>query len=237
MNRVDGALAHLVEQYLAERPPTAILNPAAGRRLPIDRGLLPAPPAPAPIDVSGVRWTAVQTAYSSEWRVAYDLARLGFRTYCPMGRKEVIRAVRPGSGTRRAAIVAFPIFARYLFVGFTRDLALTWRMLNEQLAPTRSAGRVVGVLGGRVGSMAIPPSALVAINQRELAGWGEPLLWVEGAPFKLAIGEQIRIKSGPFASFSATVDALSSARTIRALVGIFGRSTPVELEYCQVEKT
>ena len=50
--------------------------------------------------------------------------------------------------------------------------------------------------------------------------------------------ENVRIVDGPFTNFSGKVDEVNSDRnTLRVLVTIFGRATPVELDFLQVEKT
>ena len=52
------------------------------------------------------------------------------------------------------------------------------------------------------------------------------------------VGELLRIKEGPFADFPGTVEDINYERSrLRVSVTIFGRSTPVELEFGQVEKT
>ncbi len=54
--------------------------------------------------------------------------------------------------------------------------------------------------------------------------------------FQYRKGERVRINEGPFANFTGTVDEVNQDKnTLRVMVSIFGRSTPVEVDFSQVE--
>lgn len=55
--------------------------------------------------------------------------------------------------------------------------------------------------------------------------------------FSFEKGQKVRIIDGPFANFEGDVEEIQEERsTVRVLVTVFGRSTPVELDFIQVEK-
>ena len=59
----------------------------------------------------------------------------------------------------------------------------------------------------------------------------------EQAKSNFRVGETVRITDGPFATFTGSVENVNMEKAkLRVTVGIFGRSTPVELDFVQVEK-
>src|SRR5438045_7474447 len=97
----------------------------------------------------------------------------------------------------------------------------------------KSTPRVTGFVG--TGQQPTPLSA-DEVNQivyRVAEGKDKPKLKV-----KFEKNESVRITEGPFATFTGVVDEVNEDReTLKVMVTIFGRATPVELEFGQVEKT
>jgi len=92
--------------------------------------------------------------------------------------------------------------------------------------------KVTGFLGS--GNTAVPISQAEADRIMHQVKEGverpKPLVMFE-------IGEQVRVCDGPFTSFNGHVEGVDEERArLKVAVSIFGRATPVELEYAQVEK-
>jgi transcriptional antiterminator NusG len=96
----------------------------------------------------------------------------------------------------------------------------------------KSTPRVTGFVGTGQQPTPLSEDEVNQIVYRVAEGKDKPKLKV-----KFEKGEQVRISDGAFASFTGVVDDVNEDReTLKVMVTIFGRATPVELEFGQVEK-
>lgn len=116
-------------------------------------------------------------------------------------------------------------FPGYILVKMVMDDE-TWHFV-------RSIPKVLGFIGGTSDRPApIPDKQADAILQRIEAGVAKPKPKILYEP-----GEVVRVTEGPFADFNGVVEDVNYEKSrLRVAVLIFGRSTPVELEFGQVEK-
>jgi transcription termination/antitermination protein NusG len=116
------------------------------------------------------------------------------------------------------------IFPGYVFVEMEMD-DYTWHVV-------RSTPRVTGFVGSGQTPSPLSEEQVDAILHRITTSADKPK-----PKLVFERNEQVRIVDGPFANFTGVVEEVNSDRnTLKISVTIFGRSTPVELDFVQVEK-
>jgi len=187
--------------------------------------------AQSPFDREG-RWYVVHTYAGYENKVKQNLASrvrsMGveeqiFEVVIPM---ETVIEFKGG----RKQEVQKKVFPGYLLVRMDLD-DNSWYVVRNTPGVT-----------GFVGSGA-KPTPLSRREVEDILGTGEKEAATEGPPKKqrprleYETGEQVRVVTGPFADFNGVISEIDADRLkLKVLVNIFGRETPVELEFADVAK-
>ncbi len=186
-----------------------------------------APPAAGAHGVAGKRWYVVHAYSGMEKSVARALQerieRAGLQAH--FGRilvptEEVVEI----KGGKRA------ITERRLYSGY---VLVEMEMADEAWHLVKTTPKVTGFLGGTANRPSpLSQREVDEILQRMQEGYEKPRPKV-----LFEVGEMVRIKEPPFTDFNGNVEEVNYEKNrLRVSVTIFGRSTPVELEFSQVEK-
>ena len=118
------------------------------------------------------------------------------------------------------------LFPGYVFVEMVMD--------DESWHLVKHTNKVTGFVGGAKNRPApISEAEVMKIVNQMQEGTEKPRHKVE-----FVVGEFVRVKEGPFTDFNGSVEDVNYEKSkVRVAVTIFGRSTPVELEFSQIEKT
>lgn len=179
---------------------------------------------PAPIDSSAGKWYIVHTYAGHENKVAKSLKQ---RVEANGFENRVFDILVPTRNTIKVTqgkkeTVQEKIFPGYVIVKMVLD--------DESWLLVRGTQGVTAFIGA--GNKPTP------ISEKEVEAILK-FMKMEEPTFKSAfsVGEAVKITDGPFAEFLGTIDNIDEARgKLRVLVSIFGRETPVELDFLQVKK-
>ncbi len=180
-----------------------------------------------PASPTDLRWYIVH-AYSGmeksvERNIAERIAQSGMATKFGRILVPTEEVVEIKNGQRKTA--ERRLFPGYVFVEMVMDDD-TWHLIKH-------TNKVTGFVGGAKNRPApISEDEVQKIVHQMQEGVEKPRHKVE-----FVVGEYIRVKEGPFTDFNGSVEEVNYEKNkVRVSVTIFGRATPVELEFSQVEK-
>jgi transcription termination/antitermination protein NusG len=184
-------------------------------------------PVPAPAPASNLRWYVVH-AYSGmekavERNIRERIERAGMHS--KFGRilvpTEEVVELKNG----KKSVTERRFFPGYVLVEMEMD--------DESWHLVKHTSKVTGFVGGARNRPApISEAEVMKIVNQMQEGVDKPRPKVEWI-----VGELVRVKEGPFTDFNGAVEEVNYEKSkVRVSVTIFGRATPVELDFAQVEK-
>jgi len=118
-------------------------------------------------------------------------------------------------------------------ISFPGYVLIKMDLSDELWYVVRNTPGVMGFVGGGTN-----PTPLEDEEVENILSSGERRAQEEAKrAFEFSVGDRVKVIDGPFTGFSGLVDELNEEKSkLRLMISIFGRSTPVELEFHQVEK-
>jgi len=184
-------------------------------------------PAAAPVNPD-LRWYVVH-AYSGmekavERNILERINRAGMQSKFGRILVPMEEVVEVKNGQKKTTERKF--FPGYVLVEMVMD--------DESWHLVKHTNKVTGFVGGAKNRPApISEAEVMKIVNQMQEGTDKPRHKIE-----FVVGEYVRVKEGPFTDFNGSVEDVNYEKSkVRVSVTIFGRSTPVELEFSQIEKT
>jgi transcription termination/antitermination protein NusG len=187
----------------------------------------PEPPVAAPVaDASTKHWYIIHTYSGFEQKVADSLRTraqaFGFADSIGQVLIPTEEVVELRNGKKVTS-------KRLLYPGY---VLVEMDMNDELWHAVKNTPRVTGFVGGGNTPVPLTPDEVNSVLYRQASSAERPR-----PKLTFEKNESVRIIDGPFTNFSGKIDEVNQDRnTLRVLVTIFGRQTPVELDFLQVEK-
>ncbi len=184
-------------------------------------------PTPAPLaDESDKHWYIIHTYSGFEQKVAESLRTraqaFGFADSIGQVLIPTEEVVELRNGKKVTS-------KRLLYPGY---VLVEMEMSDELWHAVKNTPRVTGFVGGGNTPVPLTPDEVNSVLYRQASSAERPR-----PKLTFEKNETVKIIDGPFTNFSGKVDEVNQERnTLRVLVTIFGRQTPVELDFLQVEK-
>jgi transcriptional antiterminator NusG len=172
------------------------------------------------------RWYAVHAYSNFEKKVAESIREQAKQRGLSQLFEEILVPTEKVVEVRRGRKVDAE---RKFFPGY---VLVKMNMTDEAYHLIKNTPKVTGFLGSDNKPMPLSDAEAERIIHQVQEGIERPKPSVS-----FEVGEQVRVSDGPFASFNGSVEEVDEARSrLKVAVSIFGRATPVELEFGQVEK-